>query len=418
MAVCAIALPNSAHAAPRSASIAIDGHTGRVLYSRNADKPRYPASLTKIMTLYLLFEFLDQGKVGLNTRFVVTPNASKQPPSKIGLKPGQSIRVHDAIRALVTKSANDVAAVVAENLGGTVTNFARLMTEKARSLGMSKTTFKNASGLPNSKQLTTARDMATLGRRIQSDFPQYYKYFRTKYFKYKGKRYKNHNKLLFSYKGTDGIKTGYTRASGFNLTASVRRGQRHVIAVVMGGKTGKARNAQMATLLNRNMRKAVARSTIRAIPLPTRNPETRLAAARRAENFQVASIASAIAAQPAEAAPKPMITATVSAPIAVPTRTAGSRPEPMRLATPPPDTHHVQVGAYASKTLASKRIEKVRKAAGSVLRGRKALTIPFRKKSAQLYRARFAGFSDRASAKRACSTLQKRRINCVVMRAE
>jgi len=283
---------------------------------------------------------------------------------------------------------------------------------------MSKTTFKNASGLPNSKQLTTARDMATLGRRIQSDFPQYYKYFRTKYFKYKGKRYKNHNKLLFSYKGTDGIKTGYTRASGFNLTASVRRGQRHVIAVVMGGKTGKARNAQMATLLNRNMRKAVARSTIRAIPLPTRNPETRLAATRKAESFQVASIASAIAAQPAEAAPKPMITATVSAPIAVPTRTAGSRPEPMRLATPPPDTHHVQVGAYASKTLASKRIEKVRKAAGSVLRGRKALTIPFRKKSAQLYRARFAGFSDRASAKRACSTLQKRRINCVVMRAE
>lgn len=415
MAIAATALPNTAHAAPRSASIAIDGHTGRVLYSRNADRPRYPASLTKIMTLYLLFEFLDQGKVGLNTKFVVTPNASKQPPSKIGFKPGQTIRVHDAIRALVTKSANDVAAVVAENLGGTVTNFARLMTDKARQIGMSKTTFKNASGLPNSKQLTTARDMATLGRRIQSDFPQYYKYFRTKYFSYKGKRYKNHNKLLFSYKGTDGIKTGYTRASGFNLTASVRRGQRHVIAVVMGGKSGKARNAQMATLLNRNMRKAVARSTIRAIPLPTRNPETRLAAA---QSFQVASIASAIAAQPAEAAPKPMITATASAPVTVPTRTAGSRPEPMRLATPPPDTHQVQVGAYASKNLASKRIEKVREAAGSVLRGRKALTIPFRKKSAQLYRARFAGFTDRASAKRACNALQKRRINCVVMRAE
>lgn len=410
MAVAATALPNTAHAAPRSASIAIDGHTGRVLYSRNADKPRYPASLTKIMTLYLLFEFLDQGKVGLNTKFVVTPNASKQPPSKLGFKPGQSIRVHDAIRALVTKSANDVAAVVAENLGGTVTNFARLMTEKARQLGMSKTTFMNASGLPNSKQLTTARDMATLGRRIQTDFPQYYKYFRTKYFSYKGKRYKNHNKLLFSYKGTDGIKTGYTRASGFNLTASVRRGQRHVIAVVMGGKSGKARNAQMATLLNRNMRKAVARSTVKPIPLPTRNPETRLAAA---QSFQVASIASAIAA------PKPVITATAApAPASVPTRTAGSRPEPMRLATPSPDTHHVQVGAYASKNLASKRIEKVREAAGSVLRGRKALTIPFRKKSAQLYRARFAGFTDKASARRACSALQNRRINCVVMRAE
>ena len=402
-AASAVVATDPASAASRYASIVVDGHTGRVLYARNADRPRFPASLTKIMTLYMLFEFLDQGKVGLNTRFVVTPNAAAQPPSKLGLKAGQTIRVQDAIRALVTKSANDAAAVVAENLGGTVSNFARLMTAKAHQLGMKQTTFRNASGLPNSEQLTTARDMAILGRRVQQDYPQYYKYFRTKYFKYKGKRYRNHNKLLFSYRGTDGIKTGYTRASGFNLTASVKRGEKHVIAVVMGGKTGKARNAHMASLLNKNWRRAIARSKIRTIPLPTRNPETRIAATTR---YQVASIAAAISA-PEPAKPEP-----------APARTAGSRPEPMRLAAAPPSTHHVQVGAYKSEQDASKQIAKVRKAAGSVLRGRKALTIPFERANARLYRARFAGFTDKASARRACSALKNRRISCVVMRAQ
>ncbi|NNE21120.1 MAG: D-alanyl-D-alanine carboxypeptidase, partial [Rhizobiales bacterium] len=233
------------------ATIAIDARTGKVLYSRSADARRYPASLTKVMTLYLVFEDLKAGKIKLNTKLRVSKYASRRPPSKLGLKPGDTIRVRDAIGALVTKSANDVASTVAENLSGSEAAFARRMTSKARDLGMTRTTFRNASGLPDRAQVTTVRDMATLALRIQRDFPKEYRYFSMRSYKYGRRNYRNHNRLLGRTKGVDGIKTGYTRASGFNLVTSARRGKKRVIAVVVGAKSGGSRNRYMSSLINR-----------------------------------------------------------------------------------------------------------------------------------------------------------------------
>ena len=238
-------------AKPKFSAIAIDARTGKILFARDADAKRYPASLTKMMTLYLVFEDLKAKRISMSTRLRVSSYAARRPPSKLGFKPGRTIAVRDAIKALVTKSANDVATAIAENLGGSEQGFARRMTRTARRMGMTRTTFRNASGLPNSSQLTTARDMATLGLRLQHDFPRYYKFFAIKRFTYRGRRYGNHNRLLGRIHGVDGIKTGYTRASGFNLTSSARRGKKRIVAVVMGGRTGRARNRYMAALIKR-----------------------------------------------------------------------------------------------------------------------------------------------------------------------
>ena len=256
----ATAYSGTAHARPKQSAIVIDAYSGKVLYSSNADAKRYPASLTKVMTLYILFEHLKKGDIKLSDRVVFSRHAASMAPSKLGIKPGRSISVETAILALVTKSANDVAAAVGEKIAGTEYEFAKLMTKTAHQLGMKNTTYKTASGLPNRYQLTTARDQATLAKRIRLDFPQYYHYFSRKYFAYDGRRYKNHNNLLtkYHYRGVTGIKTGYTRASGFNLTATIERDNRYVIAVVMGGKTSKARDKRMMGLLNRFLPRAVA----------------------------------------------------------------------------------------------------------------------------------------------------------------
>ena len=219
----------------RYAAIVIEEATGRVLFSRNADKKLYPASLTKIMTLYLLFEEIEAGRLTLDSRLKVSRVAASRSPSKPLFARGLSISVENAILALVTKSANDVATVVSEALSGTEREFAKRMTRKARALGMINTTFKNASGLPNRKQKSTARDMARLGVAIRRDFPHYYHYFSRTSFTYKGRKYGNHNKLLRSFDGTDGIKTGYTNASGFNLVAATERNGVRLIGVVFGG---------------------------------------------------------------------------------------------------------------------------------------------------------------------------------------
>lgn len=247
---------DSAAAKPnRYASIVVDAQSGRVLYARHADARRYPASTTKIMTLYMLFEALERGEVTLNQRFRVSANAARQPPSKLGLRAGETIKVRDAMLALVTKSANDVATVVAEGLGQTESNFARKMTAKARKLGMTKTTFRNASGLPDPRQVTTARDMARLGQAIYHHFPRYYQHFSRQEFTYRGVKYGNHNRLLGSYDGMDGIKTGYIRDSGYNLVASARRGHQRLIGVVFGGRSSKSRNAHMVELLDDGFQK-------------------------------------------------------------------------------------------------------------------------------------------------------------------
>ena len=246
---------------PAYASIVVDANSGRVLESDSADSPRHPASLTKIMTLYLLFERIEAGKIKLNTQLDVSAHASVQAPSKLNLKPGDTITVENAIRAIVTKSANDVAVVVAEALGGSESEFARMMTRKAQALGMNHTIYRNASGLPDNEQVTTARDMATLGRAIQDRFPKYYRYFSTRMFVFRGKPMRNHNKLLGAVAGLDGIKTGYTNASGFNLVTSVRRDGRHIVAAVFGGRTASWRDARMRWLIEQYMAKAATRRT-------------------------------------------------------------------------------------------------------------------------------------------------------------
>lgn len=243
---------------PRSASFVMDAYTGDILYSNNADTQCHPASLTKVMTLYLLFERLEQGKITLNTRMQVSAHAANQAPSSLGLRRGNTIRVEDAILALVTKSANDVAVTIAEYLGGTEKNFAVMMTEKAESLGMKRTVYKNASGLPNKLQLTSARDQARLANRIQTDFPQYFRYFSTEKFAWDGRIIRNHNHLLGKYEGVTGLKTGYTAASGFNLTTTVKRENKSVIGVVLGGRSAQSRDQEMIAILNRAMSKAAA----------------------------------------------------------------------------------------------------------------------------------------------------------------
>jgi D-alanyl-D-alanine carboxypeptidase len=243
------------------ADIVVDANSGDVLHAMNADSPRYPASLTKVMTLYLLFERIEAGRLKLESQLEVSANASEQAPSKLGLKPGQTISVEEAIKALVTKSANDVAVVIAEALAGSEEEFAKLMTRKARALGMSRTTYKNASGLPDDDQVTTARDQALLALAIQERFPRYYAYFKTPQFVYRGHAMRNHNHLLGRVDGVDGIKTGYTRMSGFNLITSVRRGPRHVVAVVFGGRSASQRDARMESLIEANFNDASAKRT-------------------------------------------------------------------------------------------------------------------------------------------------------------
>ena len=278
---------SSAHA--KYASFIINENTKRIYHNANADTRNYPASLTKIMTLYLVFDALKSKKISMNSKFKVSKRATRQPPSKLNLSAGSNITVKNAILALVTKSANDVATVIAENLGKSERNFARLMTRKAKKLGMTRTTFRNASGLPNRGQLSTARDMATLGIAIRKNHPKFFKLFKTKSFIYKGIKYTNHNNLLGSYSGTDGIKTGYTNASGFNLVASVERNGQRIIGVVFGGKKARSRDKHMVTLLNKYFKTSLSKPLVR-IAKPSELPKTRpkiMLAEKNIENFKI-----------------------------------------------------------------------------------------------------------------------------------
>src|SRR3954454_12802909 len=325
---------------PAFSSIVVDGNSGATLTATNPDAVRHPASLTKIMTLYLLCERLESGKMKLDTEMPVSEHASEQSPTKLGLRPGQSIRVEDAIKGLVTRSANDAAVVIAEAIGGDEDDFAKLMTRKARALGMSRTVYVNASGLPADEQITTARDQATLGRAIQDRFPRYYRYFSTTAFVYHGHSIRNHNKLLGSVEGVDGIKTGYTRASGFNLVTSMRRGNRHLIGVVMGGRSGGSRDAAMRNLLAENLDKAASRRTVAAIT--ERSPVEAnadvaedQAQSRPTQSVQVQGAVQMASAAPDEAAPmraappaaKPSVIANATAALPPP----HPKPEPAPL---------------------------------------------------------------------------------------
>ena len=244
------------------AALVVDVNSGRILHADKADELRHPASLTKMMTLFLLFEALEAGRLRLDSELLVSEHASMQERTNLNLGPGQTINVQDAILGLVVHSANDAAVVVAEAIGGTETGFAERMTLKARALGMDHTVYRNASGLPDEAQVTTARDQAVLGCALQARFPGYYPYFSTQSFLWRGKKLRNHNKLLGRVKGMDGIKTGYIRSSKFNLVASVRRNDRHIVAVILGGSTARARDARMVALIDQSLASATPRRNV------------------------------------------------------------------------------------------------------------------------------------------------------------
>jgi D-alanyl-D-alanine carboxypeptidase len=307
------AIPISFHTAgagnlPLSA-IVVDANSGTVLYTASPDELRHPASLTKIMTLYLLFERMEAGKLKVDSQLPVSEHASVQAPSKLGLRPGQTIAVEDAIRAMVTKSANDVAVVVAEAIGGSESEFANLMTKKAHALGMSHTVYRNASGLPNDEQVTTAREQALLGRAIQERFPRQYRYFSTPSFTYHGQEMRNHNNLLGHVEGVDGIKTGYTQASGFNLVTSVHRKNRYIVAVVLGGASAGERDAHMRALIEAHIALASTKHTataiVEAVGAKTEKP---VAAAKAEARYTVAAFA------PPTAWPEPKFVPAADAP--------------------------------------------------------------------------------------------------------
>jgi D-alanyl-D-alanine carboxypeptidase len=298
---------------PAFSSIIVDGNSGATLSASNPDASRHPASLTKIMTLYLLFERLDAGKMKLDTEMEVSEHASEQAPTKLGLRPGQTIRVEDAIKGLVTRSANDAAVVIAEAIGGDEGDFAKQMTRKARALGMLRTVYRNASGLPDDEQVTTARDQATLGRAIQDRFPRYYRYFSTTAFNYHGHSIRNHNRLLGNVEGVDGIKTGYTRASGFNLVTSMRRGNRHLVGVVLGGRSGGSRDAIMRNLLAENLEKAATNRTVAAITERNASDADSDVAEAEAASRPTQTVQVQGAVQAASASPEPVAASQVRA---------------------------------------------------------------------------------------------------------
>ena len=436
----------------RYASIVIDAETGEVLRSRSADVRRYPASLTKMMTLYLLFEAIEDGKLSLNSKLTVSKRAAGQSPSKLGLRAGSTIRAEDAIKSLIVKSANDIAVVVAEALGGTEIEFARIMTRKAQELGMSRTTFRNASGLPNRKQRSTARDMSRLAQALMRDFPERYHYFDDQRFSYKGRVHRTPNKLLARYRGMDGIKTGYIRASGFNLVASAERDGRRVIAVVFGGKTPNSRNAHMANLLDlgftRIAENDAKRGRVRYAGIP--RPPAGSGLAAPATRFKPASImvasaqppelAEGAAAPPAEPiespsqAPRPALepAAVVSGPLPPPSKSVADTLAVVEsvIATEPPPSPApaekvaaasavggawgIQVGSYESVTEAEIAMRRASVRA-PLLNDAAATLAPRADGRNTLYRARFLGLY-KNDANRACKKLQAAPMPCTVIR--
>lgn len=470
-----LAMPVKAHAASY-AGIVLDAKTGKMLYGHREDARQGPASLTKMMTLYLLFESLEAGKTAKKTRISISRHAASMPPSKLGVPAGGSIAAEQAILALVTKSANDIAAAVGEHLAGSESAFAKKMTAKARALGMSQTTFRNASGLPNSGQLTTARDMAILGVALREHFPQYYGYFSTRVFAYGKKRMGNHNRLLGRVKGMDGIKTGYTKSSGFNLVSSVERDGRSIVAVVLGGKSGKARNEQMAVLIEKNLPKAsrggdnlvVAKAVRREAapersvvasakaPLPRKRPveiatlqsedpvaariataHTISAASMQSDggqglagggNFDIAAIEAKLrqisgrhlpipTRAPSSGQVDPIVTAVPKkaslAKLALLEET--ETPAQQAIAEQAPEGWQIQIGAAASLDAATELLEKARAKAPNTLSSVANHTETVAKGNATLYRARFAGFSSKDEAWAACDQLKKKKFACLAL---
>jgi D-alanyl-D-alanine carboxypeptidase len=457
---------------PAYAAIVVDANRGSVLHSSNSDALRHPASLTKVMTLYMLFEQLESKRLTLDSPLKISEHAAEQSPTKLGLKDGATIRVEDAIKGMVTRSANDAAVVVAENLGGSEGQFARMMTRKAHALGMTRTVYRNASGLPDSAQVTTARDQAILARAIQEHFPQYYRFFSIRSFKYRGQTIANHNRLLGNVEGVDGIKTGYTRASGFNLITSVHRDGRYIVAVVLGGRSGAARDARMRQLIASHLAAASSRRTAPMIAKAPRGPEPKASgryALASAENSPVAlgspqrkppsagshdpirpvpvrtvavkpgkatrsasvgplHLPSAVAVAESEAPatvkakmPAPVVARAATFGVSLASASTASvseaAPEPAVMpARPRARTGWIiQVGAYPAESEAKERLSAVQSKASRLLASADAFTEPVQKGDTTLYRARFAGL-DKEQAEAACKFLKRNAVDCLAIR--
>lgn len=423
-----VAEATSALAAPHSA-IVIDANTGKTLYASDANGRRYPASLTKMMTLYLTFEALAKGKISKSTQVEFSANAAAEPPTKLGVRKGGSVTVETAILSMVTKSANDSATAMGEYLGGNETNFARMMTAKARALGMKSTVFRNANGLPDPGQFTTAHDMALLGIALREHFPQYYDYFSQRSFMYGNRRINGHNRLLGRIKGVDGIKTGYTRASGFNLATSIKVDGRNVVAVVMGGTSGRSRDDEMARLIKTYLPKASSRggsgdliaktnddSPVVALakvllpkhdaPTPDNRP-ARKELASAPDNVQPLKenipFKMAKASASAEKIPAPVVAAAYVEPEAAvdPVNTASL-----------PSGWVVQVASSPSKGEAKAILDKTSKQAPRLLADASGFTVPFKKGGVTYFRARFSGFETKDAAWKTCNGLKKHKIQC------
>ena len=383
----AVAAPLGAEAqATRYAALVIDYSTGKVLFERHADARRYPASLTKMMTLYMTFEALESGKLKLDQHLPVSRRAAGMPPSKLGLPAGKTIKVRDAIYALITRSANDIAVVLAEAQGGTEIKFAQMMTERARKLGMKNSSFRNASGLPNRGQVSTARDMAHLAVRLMRDYPQYYDMFKVRSFTYAGRTYVNHNRLLGNLEGTDGIKTGYIRASGFNLVASAKRGQHRLIGVVFGGQSAASRDEHMMDLLEASFTEIGQIQIAGTVPLPARKPML--------DDAPATQVAMADAGTTRLAEEEALAQGDAS-------DLAAAR-----------DLWGVQVGAFTQEGSAREALISAQKLAPKMLKTAQLFIERARPDQKPLFRARLLGMTEK-EARQACAALKTKKMACV-----
>ncbi len=423
-------------AANKYAAVVVHADSGDLLFARYADEKRYPASLTKMMTLYLLFEEIEAGRLSADSELSATALAAGQPPSRLGLAEGSKIDVETAIKALIVQSANDAAVVVAEAISGSEWRFAQKMTEKARALGMTATTFRNASGLPNSRQITTARDLATLGRRIAQDFPQYYHYFSTESFVYNGRTYRTHNAVVQNYPGAEGLKTGYTRRSGFNLATSASRDGNRLIGVVLGGRSVRSRDAHMQELLDGAFASVAGDPTLiaslhRETPTPRIKP-TLLAQLEReravptvagdeAVRREIMTAASDLAS-PLEPAPD-----AIGALISAASPDELNEMERARLAAMSPaegflgegdvdeaaSDWSVQIGAYSTHEMAVTELEEAA-VAGELSERARAIEPMRTSDGGELFRARFVKFSAE-EARSVCQSLQEKSLSCFVV---
>ncbi|MDZ7627705.1 MAG: D-alanyl-D-alanine carboxypeptidase family protein [Parvularculaceae bacterium] len=423
--------------APKYSAIVMHADSGDVLLNKYADEKRFPASLTKMMTLYLLFEEIEAGRLNLDSPLSVSAIAAGQPPSKLGLTAGSTITVEEAIMALIVKSANDVAVTVAEGVSGSEWKFAQAMTLRARDLGMNATTFKNASGLPNSKQMTTARDLAILSQRLLKDHPQYFPYFNTQEFAWNGRTYRTHNALVRTYAGADGLKTGYTARSGFNLATTAQRDGQRLIGIVLGGRSVKTRDAHMAEILTTAFADIQANPVLiasvhRFKPTPRLKPTLVAELERRNATPTLAGnepLRNEILIAAASLAPAPggVSKDGISALIAAVDSDDFNEYERVRLSAVTPSDQgmgegmgegdieenavwSVQIGAYSTKSMAQQELEAAAIAANLTDRTRVVAPMP-KLDGSLLYRARFVNLTETEAAA-ACTKIQAAALPC------